>query len=368
MATTSSNEGIPGWIVTPLSVFGWYASNIGVVLLNKYLLSFYGFKFPVLLTFAHMFACSALCWGCAALRAFPTQALSSRSQLLKVSLLAIMFAVTIILGNFSLRYISVSFNQAIGATTPFFTALLSLAIQGKRENMMTYIALIPVVAGIVVTTGFEPSFHLMGFLACMLATAGRALKSVVQAVVLSEPSERLDSMNLLMYMAPIATVFLVPTVMALEPDSMAEAAHMLATKQGFAALLALNCFCAFFANLLNFLVTKHTSALTLQVLGNAKGVVAATVSVLLFRNPVSVMGCIGFGITVSGVVAYSQTKKAGQSRPRPALPLHSQGAALSDGKDGVEPEALEGSHHGRAGDTFGVYTRPTTVYRSPSDD
>ena len=43
-----------------------------------------------------------------------------------------------------------------------------------------------------------------------------------------------------------------------------------------------------------------------QVLGNAKGVAAATISVALFRNPVTSMGLAGYSITVAGVVAYSQ--------------------------------------------------------------
>ena len=37
-----------------------------------------------------------------------------------------------------------------------------------------------------------------------------------------------------------------------------------AGRAGFLALLGLNSFLAFFVNLSNFLVTKHTSALTLQ--------------------------------------------------------------------------------------------------------
>ena len=39
-------------------------------------------------------------------------------------------------------------------------------------------------------------------------------------------------------------------------------------------VLLLNCVIAFSVNLTNFLVTKCTSPLTLQVLGNAKGAVA----------------------------------------------------------------------------------------------
>lgn len=43
-----------------------------------------------------------------------------------------------------------------------------------------------------------------------------------------------------------------------------------------------------------------------QVLGNAKGVVAAMISVAIFRNPVSPVGVVGYCVTVGGVVAYSQ--------------------------------------------------------------
>jgi len=46
----------------------------------------------------------------------------------------------------------------------------------------------------------------------------------------------------------------------------------------------------------------------LQVLGNVKGVVAVVVSVLWFRNPISLYGMLGYGVTVGGVVAYSQVR------------------------------------------------------------
>lgn len=55
-----------------------------------------------------------------------------------------------------------------------------LLAAGIKEARQTYLALVPVVGGIVMATLNEPSFHLLGFLACTSATAGRALKSVVQ--------------------------------------------------------------------------------------------------------------------------------------------------------------------------------------------
>lgn len=52
-----------------------------------------------------------------------------------------------------------------------------------------------------------------------------------------------------------------------------------------------------------------TCIIFIQVLGNAKGAVAVVVSILIFRNPVTVVGMLGYGITVAGVVLYGEAKK-----------------------------------------------------------
>lgn len=54
---------------------------------------------------------------------------------------------------------------------------------------------------------------------------------------------------------------------------------------------------------------KSKLLLGIQVLGNAKGAVAVVVSILIFRNPVSVTGMMGYSLTVMGVVLYSEAKK-----------------------------------------------------------
>ena len=45
------------------------------------------------------------------------------------------------------------------------------------------------------------------------------------------------------------------------------------------------------------------------MIGNAKGVVCAIVSVLVFHNPVTAQGAIGYVITVFGTILYSESKK-----------------------------------------------------------
>jgi hypothetical protein len=87
----------------------------------------------------------------------------------------------------------------------------------------------------------------------------------LQGMLMSEPSEKLDSFSLLAYMSPLAMLWLIPTTMLLEPDSPTIVQELLLKNTGFVFLVSLSCALAFFANLLNFLITKHTSALTLQV-------------------------------------------------------------------------------------------------------
>ncbi|KDP46566.1 hypothetical protein JCGZ_08538 [Jatropha curcas] len=243
------------------------------------------------------------------LKVVPLQTLRSRVQFLKISALGVVFCLSVVTGNVSLKYLPVSFNQAIGATTPFFTAVFAYLMTLKREGWVTYVTLIPVVTGVIIASGGEPSFHLFGFIMCIGATAARALKSVLQGILLSNEGEKLHSMNLLMFMAPVAVAFLLPAAIFMERDVVGITIALARDDMRFIVYLTFNSALAYFVNLANFLVTKHTSALTLQVLGNAKGAVAVVISILIFRNPVSVTGMFGYSITVIGVILYNEAKK-----------------------------------------------------------
>ena len=315
-----------------------------------------------------MAACTALSAAAVrGLRLVPYEPLRSARHTRRVALLSAVFCASVVAGNVSLRFIPVSFNQAVSATDPAFTALFAAALLRKREARATYLALVPIIAGTALASGvrrgarsvharrlltlhpacepqFEPSFDGLGFGMCLAAAAARALKSVMQEALLSDGCasfqqdwfcqasytyssanlclqrrERMHSLNLLSHMAPMALLMLLPLVLLLERDAATAAADAIASQPGFAAALALNCCAAAGVNLANFLVTRATSALTLQVLGKAKSVVAVAVSLALFRNPVSALGLAGYGLCLAGVAAYGRAKAAaGDGRASPA--------------------------------------------------
>lgn len=72
-------------------------------------------------------------------------------------------------------------------------------------------------------------------------------------------------MNLLMYMAPLAFLFLLPVALIVEEDVIGITITLARQDLKFLCYLIFNSALAYFVNLTNFLVTKHTSALTLQV-------------------------------------------------------------------------------------------------------
>jgi drug/metabolite transporter (DMT)-like permease len=95
----------------------------------------------------------------------------------------------------------------------------------------------------------------------------------------------------------------------MEPNALSAFHEAAVLNPSFIAILLANCFIAYLVNLTNFLVTAHVGALTLQVLGNAKGVVCTIVSIMLFRNPITFRSVLGYTITMIGVWLYSSSKR-----------------------------------------------------------
>ena len=331
LATLSdSDTSTTPWWKTAAMIALWYASNTTVLVLNKLLLSYHGFKFPVTLTMIHMACCTVLSYLLiVGLQVVPMQALASREHTKKVASLAAVFTLSVMAGNISLRYIPVSFSQAIGATTPAFTAGLAFLMAGTVEKRQTYYALIPVILGIVVATGFEPSFNGLGLAFALTATVGRGSKSVLQSILLSTPSMKLSSQCLLLYMAPMALGFMLPVALVMEGKALMEYDGLTFP---MLMLLFVNGCAAYLVNLSNFLVTRYTSPLTLGVLGNAKGAFAVCVSVLVFHNRVTAVGMLGYAITLAGCALYSEMKRRDKAEVADVLPTTAVGGGEEEAK------------------------------------
>mmetsp|Transcript_34689 Transcript_34689/g.109533 ORF Transcript_34689/g.109533 Transcript_34689/m.109533 type:complete len:319 (+) Transcript_34689:150-1106(+) len=304
------------WLQTAAAVIFWYSCNMTLLMTNKYLVG-EAFRFPIFLTFCHMVLSCGMSNVCIMAGIAPAQQIQSRKQFINVGVLSLSFGGSILMGVSCLKYIPVSFDQAICSTTPAFTALLVYLYYRKRESGPTYGALVLVVGGIMVASNGEPLWNLTGFLLSLFSTVARAFKGLLQQVLMADDNEKLDAMNLLRYMTLVSAVLMFPAALAWEGwDNIMNVINHEIEKGNskFFLFLSINVSAAFFANLCQFLVTKYTGALTMMVLGNAKNVIAAIVSILVFKNPITMKSAGGYAITTAGVFAYTFFKQGLQAK------------------------------------------------------
>jgi len=294
------------------SIVGWFAFNISIANVNKWIFSSYDFRYPVFLTCLHMIVSMILSALLIKGGWYPLKELTSwKKWCTKILPLAAIFCASVALGNVGLRYIFVSYAQIVTATTPLFTVLAVRCLSRQSLKWEVYLSMIPIAGGVGLASWQEADFHLFGFAAIVAATALRAVKSVWQGLLLSDEDDRLDAISLLYYMSPPCFAILFFIAVFSEPELMLDsvAFGQMLSDWNLMSWLISSGVIAFFLNIMNLLVTKYTSAVTLQVLGNVKVVLSILVSVLIFQNQVSFFSWIGCSVTLLGVNWYSMATK-----------------------------------------------------------
>ena len=146
------------------------------------------FRLPIFLTCLHSLSCLGICEIALARRRIPRFILSDRKQFLNLIILSQAHALSIVLSVASLQYIEVSFEQALSASTPVFTAIFSVIILQKINPLIVWITLVPVVGGAVLCVQGEHSATRAGIGLVISANVLRALKSCLQELLMKYQS------------------------------------------------------------------------------------------------------------------------------------------------------------------------------------
>jgi len=298
-----------------LCVVAWFVLNMIIANLNKWIMGKqgYGFRYSALLTVLHMLACWVLSALTLQLRTGSSQRQLSARARRAVLQLSTIFVVSVCCGNAALMYIHVSFSQAIGATAPLWTVVFTVTLTRRKYPPLVWAALALISLGMVLTITGEINFHPIGFALVLVATLTRALKSLMQGLLLSSVDERLDPIELLYYMAPRSALCLSGWVLLRERQFVFDEALL---DGGLWVCILASSLVSFFLNVANFLVTKATSPVTLQVLGNIKVVLLIMLSVAIFGNEVSLQAACGCAVCIAGVVLYNHGLRSAPTKPR----------------------------------------------------
>ena len=354
--------------LTPLLAFStrrvwlllWTANNVGVTLLNKSAFKFVDFKYPFFLSFVHMacnYAGSVLVFrklaseakkahvdddgvdgesnqseGCVhgLLGNIVRRDLDSKARRVILAF-SVVFSLNIAVGNLSLRYVSVNFNQVMRSLVPAVTILIGMFL-GKRTSQRRIISVVPIIIGVAMACFGDMGYTPLGFVITAVCVLLAALKAVASGELLTG-NIKLHPVDLLGHMAPLAMVqCLVLSFLSGEVSSIAQrwGTELSPLVNSFPlTVVFVSGVCSFSLNICSLMANKLTSPLTLCIAANVKQVLMIAISTIIFHIEITPLNGLGIVVVLLGSARYSyvcvlekqQQKQAGapgKSNPQSA--------------------------------------------------
>jgi solute carrier family 35, member E3 len=288
--------------VAAVIAFNFFSST-GIVSANKLVFN-KGFGFATTLTFIH-FVCTFLgLLLLARLGLFVPKRLDIR----KASNLALAGMGFVVFSNLSLQYNSIGFYQVMKHMTVVGVIIIEAVAFGKYLPRVFYGAIVCMCIGVCVTGATDFKLNLTGTVYALLNILCTSFYQIWCGSL--QKSLGANPLQLQLYIAPLSAIFIIPVVPLLDnwrpssPDSIFSFAFNVPVLQSiaFTGLLAL---CV---NISIFLLIGKTSAVTYNVVGNAKTAFLLAADFLIFGRPFLISNFAGLVITFTGVVWYTQLK------------------------------------------------------------
>ena len=187
----------------------WIGMSAGVILYNKYILTVFGFPFPVALTMIHMAFCSALAFVLVrVLGVVKGINMSRETYIAKIVPIAGLFAVVLWMGNTAYVYLSVAFIQMVKALMPCVVYTVGCIFKVEKYKKETMMNMAVIALGVGIASYGELNFNLTGFMLLMGSIACEAVRIVSIQMLLTSADIKLNSVTTLYYVSPACFVFL----------------------------------------------------------------------------------------------------------------------------------------------------------------
>ncbi|KAJ2933158.1 hypothetical protein H1R20_g3938, partial [Candolleomyces eurysporus] len=301
----------------------WYttsalSSNTGKALLNQ-------FRYPITLTFVQFGFVAAYCLLFMSPLVRFSKFRKPTKQIFKDTLPMGLFQVGgHIFSSIAISRIPVSTVHTIKALSPLFTVAAYALLFGVSYSSKTYISLLPLTLGVMLACSFDVSAsNTIGLLcafgsALVFVSSNIFFKKIMPSNTggLSQPSHKLDKLNLLLYSSGMAFILMVPIWMYYDLPVLLlrDSKHIVHPKEGHSSphsvtyYFFMNGTVHYAQNIIAFVILSSTSPVTYSIASLIKRVAVICIAIVWFSQAVHPVQAFGIVLTFTGLYMYNNAK------------------------------------------------------------
>lgn len=290
----------------------YIAVSAMLITFNTYMMQPSHFPHAIHLTATHMAVTSLMSlilYGLAP-QLFPSMVMVKDVTLvLKYVLpLGFLFAFGLLFSNIAYQYSTVAFLQFCKEGNVAIVFIMSCLVGTQSFSLTKTGILLVVIAGCTLCVKGELNFVWIGLVIQLASQFAECSKNLIGEVVMSRAGLKLDVLTFVMFQALCSLApLLIGCVTEWTPHVGNDFIRMW-------PILLLNALMAFALNILIALTLKKLSALAFVIIGVLKDIVIVVSSSVIFLDPISKMQSVGFVITLTGMVLWSQHKMQEQAQ------------------------------------------------------
>ena len=263
---------------------------------------------------------------------------------------AVLFSVSLWLGNLAYLYLEVSYIQMLKAGNVVLVFFVGCLLGTEKPLLTTLANCLWIGLGLFVASYSEANFVLVGFLVQFFGVIAEAFRLQLVQMLLSSKGLKLNPITSLYYLSPLCFACL------LLPFAIIELPRLQNRMQREGAfpvpvwMLLANASTALGLNLSVYALIGQTSALTMNVAGVVKDWLIIIMSAYLFGNLVSSMQVGGYLFAFLGVLYYNQQRVISKQKEAEAAKAAQadQGGDTGEEKKGLLDGVLVGNGDGNA--------------------
>ncbi|KAJ4000806.1 triose-phosphate transporter family-domain-containing protein [Lentinula boryana] len=323
MTSPSLMAGISSNITFILLCSLWYmtsalSSNTGKAILNE-------FRYPITLTFVQFgFVASYCLLFMSPVLRFSKLRAPTRSILRDTLPMGLFQVGGHVCSSMAISRIPVSTVHTIKALSPLFTVAAYALLFGVSYSAKTYTSLLPLTLGVMLACSSEFSLSNAVGLLCAFGSAIVFVSSNIffkkimptnNGGALSQPSQKLDKINLLFYSSSMAFILMVPIwlyydlpIFLSSSDHVSHPSHGHSNPHSVTYYFIMNGTVHFAQNIIAFVILSSTSPVTYSIASLMKRVAVICSAILWFNQSVHSIQAFGICLTFAGLYMYNNAK------------------------------------------------------------